>query len=148
MREPDLRFLYDQVLENFVRLQCFAATVPEHKDGEFDDDLDHIRDLLAKRDLLLFSATIRNFAESTETLPLMKVQSAGMSELFLSNGAPFHRDKRVGRPPTLVKLNLYQMVSRVLHSRRLDILCRPAAFFHKMSRDSDEYVRLIVEHRK
>jgi hypothetical protein len=148
MNESDLRFLYDQVLESFVRLQCFSVIAPGADDGEFDEDLDHMRDLLAKRDLLIFSATIRNFAESTKSLALMKAQSAETSELFLSSGAPFHRDKREGKPSAPVTLNLSQIVSRVLHAHRVDILCRPHAFIAKLSRDSEEYFKLITASRK
>jgi hypothetical protein len=60
MQEADLRFLYDQALESLVRLKGFAIATSEGDDSEFGEDLDHMRELLAKRDLLIFSSTVRN----------------------------------------------------------------------------------------
>ncbi len=148
MQEADLRFLYDQALENLVRLKGFSVTASQTDDTEFGEDLEHMQELLAKRDLLTFSATTRNFAEATKTVALMKEKTAIMSELYLSSGVPFHRNKRAGAPPNFVTINLYQMVSRILHARNVKIMSDPCAFLVLMSTSRKHYVSLVSEYGK
>ncbi len=146
MQEADLRFLYDQALESLVRLKGFSIAASQLDDTEFSDDIRHMQELLAKRDLLVFSATARNFAEATKTVHLMKGQSANMSELYLSAGVPFHRDIRAGKPPHSVTINLHQMVSRILHAHNVEIMSNPIDFIVRMSSSTDEYFRRISEY--
>ena len=60
----DVVFLYDQAIEHIVRLHAFRSTKRGDLagDGDVHDDVDHVADLLAKRDLLTFAERAR-FAE-------------------------------------------------------------------------------------
>ncbi len=146
MKESVLRYLYDQILESFVRLKELSAVQNEDESNEFTDDLEHMHELLAKRDLLIFAATLRNFAESTETANLMKTKPVTMSELYLSSGWPFHRDIRSTRAKNSKKPNLYQIVSRILHAHNIDILSSQYAMLARLSTTTDNYFALISEY--
>ncbi len=146
MQDADLRFLYDQVLESLVRLRGFSATVSEIDDTEFGEDLDHMQKLLAKRDLLIVSAAVRNFAEATKTVNLMRKKTVVTSELFLSSGTPFHRDTHTGSPSKYTTLDLYSVVSRVLHAHSIELLDTSYAFLAHMSHTIDDYISLISEY--
>jgi hypothetical protein len=143
----ELNFLYDQVLEGFSRLDCFSSSRKGYdefeRDGtdDVDEDIEHITGLLARRDLLVFAASLRNFAESTKSISLMKEQSLNLSEPYISNGPPFFRESKR-------KLNLHQAVSRILHSHQTDVLHDPFGFV-SATFDGDDpvglYNKLVAE---
>ena len=148
MQDADLKFLYDQILESIVRLRALSVETSDDNNDDVSDDLDNVRELLVKRDLLVFAAAIRNFAEATNTVSTMKNISATLSELYLSSGWPFHRDLRAGRPSAPVQVNLHQAVSRILHAHSVDILSNQYAFLARIAPTTNEYARLVAEHHK
>jgi hypothetical protein len=148
MQEADLRFLYDQSFECLVRLRGFSGTASESDDMEFGEDLDHMQELLAKRDLLIASAAVRNFAEATRTVSLMKTKMAVTSELFLSSGVPFHRDAKTGGHGKYITVNLYNVISRVLHARNIELLSDPYDFLARMSYSTAQYCSWVAEYGK
>src|SRR4051812_45469398 len=120
----DIIFLYDQVAESISRLRSFAALrateLTSHSDTQ--DDIDTLTELLAKRDLLVFAASMRNFVEASAGITAAKESKIITSEIFISAGPPFCRDTRIS-------INVYQCLSRILHAVELRIL-RTAAHYY------------------
>jgi hypothetical protein len=73
----DIVFLYDQVIETLARLHAFSSVrAGDPGSNDVEDDIDHVAELMAKRDLLTFAASARNFAEASKTVGDMR--SIGM----------------------------------------------------------------------
>lgn len=121
----DLIFLYDQILESTSRLLDFSNSVYGDDDdddlGDVASDVAHVAGLLAKKEMLAFAASVRNFGELTNSVDKMKEYKVILSEIYVSNGPPFFRD-------TKKTIHLYQGVSRVLHSNETEVLKRPESF--------------------
>jgi hypothetical protein len=108
-----LAFSYDQIIEHLCRLYCFVSVGSDNIPYELDvEDIETMFDLLARRDLPLFAATIRNFAEMTSSLSQMKEAKVKLSEIYISAGLPFFRH-------TKSSISLYSCVSRILHSHHV-----------------------------
>lgn len=138
----DLIFLYDQVVESLARLHAFWSMrvndLATHADVE--EDIDGVADLLAKRDLLIFAASARNFAEACKALGEMRSRPVRISKILSPPVKPFFVEK-------LETITLYQTLSRILHSSSIDI-CRSAVdyeFF--VSSSSDELIQMIDSRR-
>lgn len=52
------------------------------EDGDVQDDVDGVADLLAKRDLLTFSASLRNFAEAAKAVQDMRQLRVSICKLI------------------------------------------------------------------
>ena len=76
----DVLFLYDQSIEHIVRLHAYRCTKRGSFDesGDVEEDVDSVADLLAKRDLLIFSASLRNLAEAAKAVDKIR----GLSSLL------------------------------------------------------------------
>ena len=116
----DLNFLYDQTIEYMARLYGFLSTAGDDwvESSETSEDIEHVAQLLVRRDLLLFAVTLRNFAESAFLTDYMKKMPVLDSEVFLAKGPPCFREKKSS-------VNLYRVTSRVLHSTNIRIHRRP-----------------------
>jgi hypothetical protein len=119
----DAVFLYDQAVEQIVRLHAFRSTKPSDIGGKGDvhDDVDHVAELLAKRDLLTFSASLRNFAEAAKATDQMRA-AAFPTYMLVDPPVPPYFIENGG------KVTLYQALSRVIHSHTLRI-CRTSLDF-------------------
>jgi len=140
-------FLYDQILENLCRLDSVAnyyrPEESDNEDGDVHDDISHVKELVAKRDLLIFSSSMRNFAEATTSITAMKKHSLRLSEKYLSIGPPYFRDSRKK------EINLHQTVSRILHAHETRILQEPLDFvFETHEGDSDTFYTRWMNERK
>ena len=113
----DVIFLYDQAIEHIVRLHGFRSSKRRDlgEGGDVQDDVDSVADLLAKRDLLTFSGSLRNFAEAAKAVQDMRQLRVSTCKLI----AP-------PQPPYFVEsgetLSLYQVLSQIIHSHTLSIL--------------------------
>jgi hypothetical protein len=123
MSNPEINFLYDQVLELFVRLNSFCVATPHEQKNEKGGNIDYeiylMSEALFKRDMLVFAASLRNFAEATKTTKAMKGHIVLLSEIYWSGGFPYNRDSNAKGADAI---NIYQTVSRILHASSLDIL--------------------------
>jgi hypothetical protein len=138
----DLIFLYDQVVESLTRLHAFWSMrvndLATHEDVE--EDIDGVADLLAKRDLLIFAASARNFAEACKALGEMRSRPVRTSKLLSPPVKPFFVEG-------LETITLYQALSRILHSSNIDI-CRSAIDYEFLvSSSSDELISMIDSRR-
>jgi hypothetical protein len=136
----DLNFIYDQVIESCLRLRGFAFAPRPTKSGDVGDDLSHVAELLAKRDLLIFSSSIRNFGDATDSLAEMKKTVFPVEELLRTAEPPFYRTSNT-------QINLYRCVSRILHSHDTKVFGSSIAFVAAISRDYEELVDWIVRKR-
>src|SRR4051794_17788861 len=107
----DVVFLYDQTIEHIVRLHAFRSTVRRDLGGNGDvhDDVDHVAELLAKRDLLTFSASLRNFAEAAMAVSEIRVAKIATTKIIDPPRAPYTLDSGA-------TITLYQALSRIIHS--------------------------------
>src|SRR5205085_10075463 len=94
------------------------------------DDVDSVADLLAKRDLLTFAASLRNFAEAGKAVQDMRQLRVSTCKLL---GPP--------QPPYFVESgethSLHQLLSRIIHSHTLSIL-RSSYDFYTLAARTDE----------
>ncbi|MDB5568569.1 MAG: hypothetical protein JWP84_5135 [Tardiphaga sp.] len=128
----DVVFLYDQTIEHIVRLHAFRSMVRGDLSGNGDvhDDVDHVADLLAKRDLLTFAASLRNFAEAAKAVQSMRESPVKTVKLIYPPQAPFSMND--GK-----QISLYQALSRVIHSHTLRV-CRSSFDFWLIAAKSEE----------
>jgi hypothetical protein len=112
----DLSFLYDQLREHMARLYAFCSIRSNLLDieGDTEDEVDNIFVLLFRRDLLVFAATLRNFAESISLVENMKKIEVPDSEIDLEKDPPYFRDKKSS-------INFYSCISRILHSHNIQV---------------------------
>jgi hypothetical protein len=128
----DVVFLYDQAIEHIVRLHAFRSTKRGDLagDGDVHDDVDHVADLLAKRDLLTFAASLRNFAEAAKAIDKMRATRFATCKLTSPPSPPFFAE--IGDQVTL-----YQALSRIIHSHTLTI-CRSSSDFCLLAARTEE----------
>ncbi|WP_375305086.1 hypothetical protein WI560_23640 [Bradyrhizobium sp. A11] len=127
----DVVFLYDQAIEHIVRLHGFCSS--RRRDlgsGDVQDDVDSVADLLAKRDLLTFSASLRNFAEATKSVQDIRQLRVSTCKLIAPPQPPYFLDSGE-------TLSLYQVLSRIIHSHTLSIL-RSSYDFRLLAAETDE----------
>jgi hypothetical protein len=136
----DVVFLYDQILESFSRLRCLDVEREDEIDNDIGSDVEHITTLLSRRDLLIFASTTRNFAEATASIDEMKKHPIRLSEIYLSSGPPFFRNKKQS-------INLHQALSRILHAHDTSVLRTPGAFIAETSASSDEFIRRLLKEK-
>jgi hypothetical protein len=131
----DIVFLYDQVAESIARLHTFASARGDELGdghGDVEDDVNALTVLLARRDLLVLAASTRNFVETaraTQSARDLKIQT---SEIFISAGPPFCRDKKTS-------ITVYQCLSRILHAHHLRIYRCASDYFMTVSADSNDF---------
>jgi hypothetical protein len=128
----DAVFLYDQAIEHIVRLHAFRSTKRGDLAGNGDvhDDVDHVADLLAKRDLLTFSASLRNFSEAAKSIDKMRAARFATCKLVAPPSPPYFVE--IGD-----EITLYQALSRVIHSHNLSI-CRSSFDFWLLAAKTEE----------
>ncbi|MFH1342122.1 MAG: hypothetical protein ABIL01_13120 [Pseudomonadota bacterium] len=133
----DVIFLYDQAIEHIVRLHGFRSS--KRRDlggGDVQDDVDSVADLLAKRDLLTFSASLRNFAEAAKAVQELRQLRISTCKVITPP-----------RPPYFVEssetLSFYQVLSRIIHSHTLSIL-RSSYDFGFVAAKTDEDMFSVV----
>lgn len=139
----DIIFLYDQVLENIARLNNFAAVrgsgLKTHPD--IRDDIDSLTEHLARRDLLVLAASMRNFAETAKATKLVRSTNIVTSEIFISAGPPFVRDAKKS-------ISLYQCLSRVLHAHDLRIFRTASDYYRVIATSANDYLNRILSFRR
>jgi hypothetical protein len=105
--------------------------------GDIEDDIDHVVDLLTKRDLLVFAASTRNFAEAAESVDDMRTTFVATCTLLLPPAPPFFIEDSSS-------ITLCQALSRIIHSNELRI-CRAANDYEfLLASSSDEFIRMVV----
>lgn len=128
----DVVFLYDQAIEHIVRLHGFCSS--KRRDlgiaGDVQDDVDSVADLLAKRDLLTFSASLRNFAEAAKAVQEIRQLRVSTCKLIAPPQPPYVVDSGE-------TLSLYQVLSRIIHSHTVSIL-RSSYDFHLLVAKTEE----------
>ena len=136
----DVLFLYDQTIEHLVRLHSFRCTKKDNFDegGDVEDDVDHIADLLAKRDLLIFSASLRNLAEAAKAVEKMRELRLATCKLIVPPQPPYFI--RSGET-----LSLYQALSRIIHSRAITICRSSVDFWLFIARTDDEILSTVTQ---
>lgn len=136
----DAVFLYDQTIEQMARLHAFCGSSRGALSGSGDaqDDIDQVVDLLAKRDLLTFSASLRNFAESANTVQYMRTTYIDTRTLIHPPEPPFSLSD--GK-----SLTLYQALSRIIHSRTLRICCTSFDFWLVTHKSEQELYSSVCE---
>ena len=126
--------LYDQSLEYLTRLSAYAAWNSNCLGGFIEEDIDHMAITLMRRDLLILAATARNFTEYTKSVNFMKSIRFKSSILKQSLGEDMLEDG--------AHLNLYQALSRVLHSKNTGIIFGINPLMHICS--NDEYTNYLI----
>lgn len=136
----DVLFLYDQAMELLVRLHSYRCTKRNEVggDGDVQDDMDSIADLLAKRDLLTFSASLRNFAEAAKTVDAMRALRLPTCKLIVPPQAPYFV-----QPGDTI--SLYQALSRIIHSHTLRILRSSYDFWLLVARTDEEVFSTVTQ---
>ena len=135
----DIVFLYDQVIEHVVRLETFASVrgPADETHGDIRDDIDSVTLMLARRDLLVLAASMRNFIEITKGMKLAKATNITTSEIFISGGPPFFRD-------TKETITVYQCLSRVLHANYFRIFRDVSNYYSAVTTDPKEFFSRIL----
>ncbi|WOH78266.1 hypothetical protein RX327_20070 [Bradyrhizobium sp. BEA-2-5] len=133
----DIVFLYDQVIESMARLHAFdAVKIHDWPDptNDVEDDLDDFAEIMARRDLLTFAASARNFAEACEAAGEMRAVTAATCKLLSPPKSPFF----IETPETIT---LYQVLSRLLHSTKIRI-CKYSDDYHELLTSIDAFLQL------
>lgn len=128
----DVVFLYDQVIEHLVRLRWLASSAELAIPDLVSEDIDHVAELLAKRDLLVFAASLRNFGEATSSIPSMRKFSARLSQATPET-VDFHREIEQ-------TITLYGALSRILHAKYVTIVRLPELLL-----PFDEYAKTVAD---
>jgi hypothetical protein len=138
----ELIFLYDQVIESLTRLHAFGSTRARDLGGGHDveDDVDQVAELLFRRDLLVFAASTRNFAEACDAVKDMRARVIPLCKFLSPPTAPFFVE-------TTETITLYQTLSRILHSAELRI-CRSADDFEHLLVSSTDELLLAIQKRR
>ncbi|MEZ2146377.1 hypothetical protein AAE026_29390 [Bradyrhizobium sp. DN5] len=139
MRNSDLYFLYDQVIESLTRLHSFAAMRVRDLDNSNDveDDVDHVAELLLRRDLLTFAASTRNFAEASSATKEMRTIGIPTCQLLPPPvKAPFFTEGAE-------TITLYQALSRILHSSSIKILRSARDYDYQAAASSEALLDII-----
>jgi hypothetical protein len=138
----ELVFLYDQVIESLTRLHAFASTRARDLGGGHDveDDVDQVAELLFRRDLLVFAASARNFAEACDAVRDMRTRVIPLCKLLSPPTWPFFVEETE-------TITLYQALSRILHSAELRI-CRSADDFEHLLASSTDDLLLAIQKRR
>ncbi|MBI5260256.1 MAG: hypothetical protein HY852_00375 [Bradyrhizobium sp.] len=139
----DIVFLYDQVIEALVRLHAFSCMrVGELGGGnDTEEDIDHVAELIAKRDLLTFAASTRNFAEATKAVADMRSIGVPTCKLKpLPATAPFFAEGSE-------TITLYQTLSRILHAGSIELLRSTADYEFQLASSDEEYLQMIGRRR-
>jgi hypothetical protein len=136
----DVLFLYDQTVEQLVRLHAFRCTKRDNFDqsGDVEDDVDTIAELLAKRDLLIFAASLRNLAEAGKAVDKMRELRLPTSVVMVPPRAPYFKQSGA-------TLSLYQALSRIIHSRAITVCRSSFDFFLLIARTEDELYSSVKE---
>jgi hypothetical protein len=77
----------------------------------------------------------------------MKTQKGQLSELFISGGVPFHRDMFSGNPRAAVEINLFQIMSRILHAHRTEVMCKVYQIIMYIPMPRDDKLTLVAAHK-
>jgi hypothetical protein len=138
----ELVFLYDQVIESLTRLHAFASTRARDLGGGHDveDDVDQVAELLFRRDLLVFAASARNFAEACDAVRDMRTRVIPLCKFLSPPTSPFFVEQTE-------TITLYQALSRILHSAELRI-CRSADDFEHLLASSTDDLLLAIQKRR
>jgi hypothetical protein len=113
----DITFLYDQLIESTARLHAFSSTgnLRRINNHDVEDDVDAMIVLLARRDLLVFAASARNFAEACKA-------SVEMRKIAVNTCIPLDPPQPPFFKETTSSISLYQALSRIIHSIELQVL--------------------------
>ncbi|OCK60528.1 hypothetical protein [Bradyrhizobium sp. LMTR 3] len=139
----DVIFLYDQVIECISRLHAFCSVKERDlgADADVESDIDAVTELLARRDLLTFAASTRNFAEACKAVSDMRSIEVPTCKLL---PPPV-------RPPFFIEteetITLYQTLSRILHSTAVTICRSVHDYEHLLVSSNEELLELIGQRR-
>lgn len=130
----DVVFLYDQTIEHIARLHGFRSSKRGDlgERGDVQDDVDSVADLLARRDLLTFSASLRNFAEAAKAVQDLRQSRVSACKLIAPPQPPYFTESGE-------TLSLYQVLSRSIHSHTLSILRSSYDFSLLLARTDQEF---------
>ena len=131
--------LYDQSLEFLTRLSGYVRWSSKCLGGFVEEDVDHMAIALIRRDLLMFAATTRNLTEYTRSVSNMKEIRFKTSIINPSLGEKMVEDG--------IYLNIYQALSRILHSEDTTIMLGISPLMHSRSRDAYENYLLLTKFR-
>jgi hypothetical protein len=137
----DLIFLYDQVIESLARLHGFSSMRAGDlgRSNDIEDDVDHVSELMAKRDLLTFSASTRNFAEASKAVGDMRSVAVPTCKLLpLPLAAPFFMEGSE-------TITLYQALSRILHSSSIDILRSAEDYEYQLAHSHHAFFQMVAD---
>lgn len=95
-----------------MRVRAYSRWIDGDDGGGAVEDVDHVARLLARRDLLMLAASLRNFAEASRTVYQLRQQSVALLEPIIPPEPPFFRAARGDKSC----VNLYSALSRILHS--------------------------------
>jgi hypothetical protein len=138
----EFTFLYDQAIESLARLHAFQS-MQVNDLGRTDDvegDVDYVAEMLVRRDLLIFSASTRNFAEACEAAKEMRATAVPTSELVNPPRAPFFIEGSQ-------TITLYQALSRLLHSKTM-MVCRSSGDYEYLLATSREHLLRMISSRR
>lgn len=130
---------------------CISVVFLDDDGDEIDDvdeDVERFCDFVNRKDLLVFSAAIRNFSEITgTTTPFMKNTKATLSELYLSSGWPYHRDACIdGKPSRPALIDLIKQPVVFFTQRMLISFPTNLSTFLSLSMSTKRYFTLISKY--
>jgi len=101
--------------------------------SDVEDDVDHVAELLLRRDPLTFAASTRNFAEASGATKEMRTIGIPTCQLlpppFFTEGAE--------------TITLYQALSRILHSSSIEILRSARDYVYQAAASSEALIEMI-----
>jgi hypothetical protein len=115
--------------------------LPVKTHADIRDDIDAVTLLLAKLDLLVMAASMRNLIETTKSVRVAKSVNIQTSEIFISGGPPFFRD-------TKKTITVYQCLSRILHAHDLGIFRDVTDYYTMISVNVTDYFNRIEAFRR
>lgn len=126
------------MIETLARLHAFSSVrAGDLGSNDVEDDIDHVAELMAKRDLLTFAASTRNFAEASKTVGDMRSIGVPTCKLLPPPlAAPFFAEGSE-------TITLYQALSRILHSNSIDILRSAEDYEYRLAKSYEEFVQMV-----
>lgn len=114
----ELHYLYDNLVESLLRIHQFAQVKFSEVSGETREDWEHVAHLIARRDILILAASVRNFSESTNTTDNLKTRSIQIHQPIKPFAFPF-TNKLKGN---VSSISIHQAYSRIIHAIEMDLL--------------------------
>lgn len=130
----EINALYDQSLEYLTRVSSCVCWNGGSSGGFVEGEIDHMGEILLKRDLLIFAASMRNLTEACANVRELKSINLRLSTMNHTIVGDMLSDS--------ISINFYQAFSRILHSIETDVFFRINPLRHM--RSSDQFLNYQI----